>query len=459
MTFSRASFGACDAVTVDRDRLIDDARTWLEHERDDAMRRAVQSLLTSAIADSASGAWSSLEDAFGESLLFDDYRLRGPMGPGPSRVNTTTVTLAAAGLADLLRETGGTSVVIGFDGRYDSETFAHVTAQVLSGAGITASVMPRALPTPVLVFAMARLDCAAGVMITGGSERAQVNGLRVYLRESRGSQSAHHALLNARLVALTTTPSHDAITLEHGWTTLGEGIIDAYLDRAISLLEPGGQPGISIAYTPLHGVGGALFTRLMARAEFSPMTVVMEQFEPDPDLATLGSLDPTDDSASAMGLALAAATNCDLLIVHDGDAGRCRIGLPAPGGWRILSNDELGCLLGWWITAGNRRLHRHGVLAQSAGCGSALAQIAESGGLGFVEVDEDFPHLSKIPDVMFAYDTSRGYCADPVAVSDMDGLTAALLAAELTTRLAERGASPLDVLDDLRRANGTHESQ
>jgi phosphomannomutase len=157
-------------------------------------------------------------------------------------------------------------------------------------------------------------------------------------------------------------------------------------------------------------------------------------------------------------LATARDSACDLAIAHDPDADRCAAGVPTPDGWRMLSGDEVGSLLGWWIAAGNRRLSRRGVFAESIVSGTQLAAIAADARLDYEQTLTGFKWIARVPDLMFGYEEALGYCVDPNGVRDKDGLTAGLMLAEMAARLKAKGRTLLDVLDELAVRHGVHDT-
>ena len=266
---------------------LEQARAWAADDPDARMRSALLALVQRA-ENGDPAALAELADAFDGTLAFGTAGLRGRVGPGPNRMNVVVVARAAAGLARYLNERGGGAVVIGFDARHDSDLFANATAQILTGAGLSVLMLPGPLPTPVLAYAIRHLGCAAGVMVTASHNPAADNGYKVYLGD--GSQIVPPAdeEISAHIAAVAALgPVAD---LPHGdeWVTLGDEIIASYVARAASLTEPGPPLHLRIAYTAMHGVGGATFLRILEAAGFPEPVVVEEQFRPDPDFPDRG---------------------------------------------------------------------------------------------------------------------------------------------------------------------------
>ena len=442
--------------------LLDEARAWLEDDPDPRTRAELTSLIAGVEAgDAASQA--ALADAFRGPLEFGTAGLRGRLGPGPGRMNRVVVMRAAAGLAAYLQDhhDEGAAVVIGYDARRDSDTFARDTAAIMRGAGITAMVLPRPLPTPVLAFAIRHLGADAGVMVTASHNPPEDNGYKVYLGDGSQIVPPTDSQISTRIAAASRLPVRDLPTGDD-WLTLDDDIEAAYLTRAASLVDAGREHRLRIVITPMHGVGGALLESTLERAGFPVPIRVAEQFDPDPNFPTVTFPNPEEPGAMDLALATARAHGADLVIANDPDADRCAVAIPdarspdSRGGWRMLRGDEVGSLLGAWVIERGRRagVPIHGVMAESLVSGSQLRSIALAAGLEHVVTLTGFKWIGRIPGLVYGYEEALGYCVDPSAVADKDGITAALLVCELAAHLAAQGRTLQDALDDLDREHG-----
>ena len=422
------------------------AEAWLAEDPDPDTRAQLEAILDDEIP---------LADCFAQRLTFGTAGLRGALGPGPNRMNRVVVTQAAAGLAAYLTAAHphGCAVVIGYDARHKSDVFARDTAEVLTGAGISAMVFPTPCPTPVLAYAIRRLGCAAGVMVTASHNPPQDNGYKVYLGDGCQIIPPADAEIEAEIARIAQLPLAD-IPRGEEWDTLGEDITDDYIRRAASLISPKAARDISIIYTPLHGVGGDVLTRLFATVGFGPLSTVAAQFDPDPDFPTVTF--PNPEEPGALDLALAQSSGADIIIANDPDADRCALAAPdRTGTWRMLRGDELGSLLAWWITQRAQPAERR-VLAQSIVSCSLLARIAEANGYDYARTLTGFKWIGRLPGLAYGYEEALGYCVDPEAVADKDGITAALLTAEMCAHLKFHGMNVNDVLDDLALTYGLY---
>ena len=433
--------------------LLDTARAWLAEDPDPATAAELEAL----IANSESGdtdAADELADAFDGTLQFGTAGLRGRLGPGSNRMNRIVVARAAAGLAAYLNANGGTSVVIGYDARRNSDVFARDTARIMSGAGITAMVLPSALPTPVLAFAIRELGCDAGVMVTASHNPPDDNGYKVYMGDGSQIVSPADAEISACIAAVGALAS---IPQSEDFRTLDGSVLDSYVARAVSLIGDGPRE-VSAVYTAMHGVGGEVFMRAVAGAGFPAPVKVAKQFDPDGRFPTVNFPNPEEPGAMDLALADARAQGADVIIANDPDADRSAAGIRTTDDYRMLTGDEVGALLAWWIAERGRRDGKpaQGVYAQSIVSGTLLERIATDAGLGYAATLTGFKWISKVPDLRFGYEVALGYCCDPEAVTDKDGITASLLILEMAAALKAEGRGVQDVLDDLARKHGLH---
>ena len=426
--------------------LLDTARAWLAEDPDPATAAELSALIAKAEAGEADAA-AELADAFDGTLQFGTAGLRGRLGPGSNRMNRIVVARAAAGLAAYLVANGGTSVVVGYDARRNSDVFAADTARIMAGAGITAMVLPSALPTPVLAFAIRELGCDAGVMVTASHNPPDDNGYKVYLGDGSQIVPPADAEISACIAAVGPLSS---ISQSDEYRILDGAVLDSYVARAVSLLGDGPRE-VSAVYTAMHGVGGEVFMRAATGAGFPAPAKVAKQFAPDGRFPTVNFPNPEEPGAMDLALADARSLGADVIIANDPDADRSAAGIRFHGDYRMLTGDEVGALLGWWIAERGRRSGSPatGVYAQSIVSGTLLERIATDAGLGYATTLTGFKWISKVPDLRFGYEEALGYCCDPTAVKDKDGITASLLMLEMVAALKAKGRGIQDVLDDL----------
>jgi phosphomannomutase len=207
-------------------------------------------------------------------------------------------------------------------------------------------------------------------------------------------------------------------------------------------------------YTPLHGVGGALVQRAVASAGFPEGVVVAEQAAPDPDFPTVSFPNPEEPGAIDLAVGCAVQIDADLVVANDPDADRCAVATVVDGSWRMLSGDELGALLG------EEALRRgvRGTYACSIVSSSLLRAMAEAHGQPFVATLTGFKWIGRVPGLAFGYEEAIGYCVDPEAVPDKDGISALVRVLSLAAELKAVGRTLADRLDELAMRYGVYET-
>ena len=433
-------------MTEPIDLLLERARAWAAEDPDEQTSAELESVIAAAERGSA----TDLADRFAGTLEFGTAGLRGALGAGPNRMNRVVVTRAAAGLAAYLRDTGhaGGSVVIGFDARHNSDVFARDTAEVMTGAGFKALVMPRTLPTPLLAYAIRELGCAAGIMVTASHNPPQDNGYKVYLGD--GSQIVPPADIEIAERIAAVGPIAD-LPRGHAGTLVGEDIVDRYLDTVAGLAEDGPRD-LTIVYTPLHGVGGTTVAQVLETAGFDAPSIVEQQEHPDPDFPTVSFPNPEEPGAMDLAMALAADRRADLVVANDPDADRCAVAVPDAHGWRMLRGDEVGALLAHHLIARGRT----GTYANSIVSSSLLGKMAAAAGQPHEETLTGFKWIARVEGLAFGYEEALGYCCDPEHVKDKDGVSALLLVCELAAQAKAEGRGLTEILDDIAHQHGLH---
>jgi phosphomannomutase len=443
-------------VTTPTDELRAQAEAWLADDPDPASRAELTELIAGL-----PGTVGELRDRFSGPLTFGTAGLRGRLRAGPNGMNLAVVTRAATGLVNWLAAQGGTGpLVIGYDARHGSREFAEQTARIATGSGREAMVMPGVLPTPVLAYAVRALDAVAGVMVTASHNPPQDNGYKVYLGRELGGPGGDGAQIvppaDAGIeAAIRAVGDLTSVPLGDPGTLIDEKIVQGYVQSAAAILEPGGPRDLTVAYTPMHGVGGGTFAAAFAAAGFAPPAVVAEQAEPDPEFPTLAFPNPEEPGAMDLVLALAAARGADLAIANDPDADRCAVAIPGdqPGRWRPLTGNELGVLLADHLI----RRGTPGTYATTIVSSTMLKALCEARGVPYAETLTGFKWIVRgAVDLAYGYEEALGYCVAPALVRDKDGITAALLVAELAAGLEAAGSSLAGRLDELALEFGVH---
>jgi phosphomannomutase len=425
------------------------AHDWISHDPD-----------PQTAAELAALSDDELDERFAQPLTFGTAGLRGPLRGGPNGMNLAVVLRTTWAVAKVLkdRRLGGSHVIVGRDARHGSEEFALAAAEVLAAQGFPAALMFAAVPTPVVAFAVRHSGAAAAIQITASHNPPSDNGYKVYFEGGfpivpPSDQEIERAVAEA--------PYADEIPRQRVEPT-GVDLVQRYVDRAAHVRHTHGS--VRVAFTPLHGVGGEFALDAFVRAGFSDVHVVESQFAPDPDFPTVSFPNPEEPGAADALLQLAADVDAEIAIALDPDADRCAIGVPTPAGWRMLSGDETGWLLGDYILSQLEPgpVSEATLVASSVVSSRMLAAIAKEHGVQHVETLTGFKWLSRADDgrpgctLVYAYEEAIGHCVDPGAVRDKDGISAAVLACDLVAALRNQGHTVLDALDELAGRHGVH---
>jgi len=380
---------------------------------------------------------------------FGTAGLRAALGDGPGQINRAVVARAAAGLAAwLVEHERAPTVVVGYDARDQSDTFAEECVAVLAGAGVRPLVLPGPIPTPVLTFAIGHLGASAGVMVTASHNPASDNGLKIYLGDTTLVAAPVDAEIAARMTAIESV---ERLPRSDRYAPVDQSIVEAYVD-AVAGTERHPTTSLTVAYTPLHGVGAAVFLAVAERAGFTDIHVVPEQAEPDPAFPTTPYPNPEEPGVLDRVLALGRTVDADVVIAHDPDADRCAVAVRTHDGFTVLTGDEVGILLADDLLSQGVT----GTFASTLVSSDMLGALAGAHGQPWTQTLTGFKWLGKVPGLAYAYEEALGYCVNPAVSRDKDGISAALAVMLLAARLGATGRTLVDRRDELFGHYGTY---
>ncbi|GAA1594133.1 phospho-sugar mutase [Leucobacter chromiireducens] len=461
----------------DAEPLLDMALAWAEQDPD-AETREETTTLVARVRAGDEAARVELTAAFDGRLAFGTAGLRGPLGAGPLRMNRVVVSQTSAGFAEYLLDRAARgetetppSIVIGYDGRVNSDVFARDTAEIMAGAGIRVFLFPEPGPTPLTAFAVRHLGVSAGVMVTASHNPPRDNGYKVYLGDAdAGSQIVPpvDGDIAERIDRIAARPLSE-LPRSSEYTVLGPEVADAYVaDTAAALVAgfprdaagavaAGSESDLRIVYTAMHGVGSDLARRVFTAAGLPSVTVVPEQDRPDGAFPTVAFPNPEEPGALDIAFRVARTVDAELIVAHDPDADRLAIALPdatAAEGYRRLTGNELGLLLGWRAAERERvraellGTEAAGALACTIVSSPALRAVAAEYGLDYAETLSGFKWVSRVPGLIFGFEEALGYLTHPAIVRDKDGISASADAIAMVRELAAAGRTVWDLLDD-----------
>lgn len=431
------------------------SRRWLDAEPDDDMREELRAVID--------GDADELIERFTGRLQFGTAGLRGAIGGGPQRMNRLVVRQAAAGLVDHLLATmpdaASRGVIIGYDARRKSDVFALDTARVCAARGVRAMLFTEVVPTPVLAWNVTGTGAAAGVMVTASHNPPADNGYKVYLHT--GAQIVPPADTDIAACIDEVDPCSVELAAEdHPLIERLDGaLIDAYLGDVRRVRFRPELTGSRVAYTAMHGVGGATLVRAFERAGLAEPHVVAAQQQPDGTFPTVGFPNPEEPGAMDLLMALAASVDATVAIANDPDADRLGAAIPTATGWRRLGGDEIG-----WLLADHILTHTHGddrLVITTLVSSSLLGRMAAAHGVHSAETFTGFKWIGHTvleqPQhrFVFGYEQALGYLVTDRPL-DKDGITAAVLLAEVAAIAEADGVTIEQRLDAIAATHGRH---
>ncbi|WP_224751708.1 phospho-sugar mutase [Microbacterium helvum] len=358
-------------------------------------------------------------------------------------------------------------VVIGYDGRRNSDVFARDSAEIFAGAGLRAILLPRLLPTPVLAFAVRHFGAAAGVMVTASHNPPDDNGYKVYLGGAdEGSQIVPPADgdIAAHIDRVAAEGDIGTIPRSLGFETATDDVVDAYISATAAVAPaPEGAAGLTWVYTAMHGVGWQTLSRILEAAGYPEPVPVTAQLDPDGTFPTVAFPNPEEPGAMDLSFEAAREAGAELVIANDPDADRLAVAIPdeaAEGGWRRLTGNEIGLLLGWRAA---RLVAETGdtsgaSLACSLVSSPGLQTVAEHYGLAFHATLTGFKWISRAPGIAFGFEEALGYLVNPGTVRDKDGISAAVAILGMVSEARGRGATLADLLAEFDELFGAFAS-
>lgn len=476
---------------------VDAARAWIAQDPDPVTREELTALVA-RVEDGDAEAAADLDDRFSTRLAFGTAGLRGTLGAGPNRMNRVLVAQAAAGFAAYLSERAGSqtpTVVVGYDGRRNSDVFARDSVEIFAGAGLNAVLLPRLLPTPVLAFAVRHLGADAGVMVTASHNPPDDNGYKVYLGGGdEGAQivSPADAEIAAHIQRIADTGTVSTLPRSVGYANAPESVVEAYVAATAAVAPaPAGAEGLRWVYTAMHGVGWETVSSVLSAAGYPAPVLVEAQIHPDGRFPTVAFPNPEEPGAMDLAFETARAADAELVIANDPDADRLAVAIPdadAEGGWRRLTGNEIGLLLGWraaraaasgrdadTVTRGGASdgatadaAEPAAASVQDAGAPASLAcslvsspglqAVAEHYGLAFHSTLTGFKWISRAPGIVFGFEEALGYLVNPGTVRDKDGISAAVALLEMASEARGQGRTVADLLQEFRETFGAFAS-
>jgi phosphomannomutase len=447
---------------------------WLAQDPDPDTRAELEQLR-------AAGAAAELAERFAGRLEFGTAGIRGLLGAGPMRMNRVMVRQVTAGLARYLADTVDRArergVIIGYDGRRKSDVFAADAAKMLVDAGFRVWLARVPVATPIAAYAVLERGAAGGIMVTASHNPPQYNGYKVYWEngaqiiaphdEGIAAAIAAHGPAAARAAMDRPLPELSRARADGQLIDLGDDLVDRYLEQVRRLAvhpEAVAKAGLTIAYTPLHGVGGRFVEAALAAAGCSAVHTVAEQREPDGEFPTVAFPNPEEPGAMDRVLELAAQVGADLVLANDPDVDRLAVAIADRDGYAMLSGDQIGVLLADYLLSEGGDGRR--MVATTIVSSQLLRRMAGELGVDYRETLTGFKWIANAAlayqaaggRFVFGYEEALGYSVGEL-VRDKDGISAAVLFAELTAWAKQRGETIRHRLDAIYRRYGLYHTE
>ncbi len=437
---------------------LEAAHSWISGDPDPSTRAELQGVIDSGDLD-------DLTDRMNGTLEFGTAGLRGIVGAGSNRMNRAVIIHATRGVADHLLATGPGLVVVGRDARLSSPQFLEDTLAVLAAAGIPVRYFTEPVATPVVAYAARVLGARSGIIITASHNPADYNGYKVYAPNAVQIVPPNDTEIAAAIDAVgpaTDVPMHGNAFHAPGVEPVPSSVLDGYFaDLEAARAGGSADPDLTIVYTPMHGVGWRYFTEAMSRAGYRNVLPVPEQVEPDGHFPTTHFPNPEEPGALDLAIGLAERSGADIILSNDPDADRLAVALPSEAGWEKLTGNQIGCLLADYVLQRWSSSDRPMVL-ESIVSSPMLESIAKAYGAHFDQTLTGFKWIwnaaldleeAGVGVYTFGYEEALGYSVGR-AVRDKDGISAAVVFADLASACAAEGRTVLDRLEDLYRRHG-----
>lgn len=437
---------------INASELLIQVQEWIVHDPDPETRLELQNLLEQNDLD-------SLHERFSGRLTFGTAGIRGVQGGGPNRMNQLTLRRVAIGIAKYLGK--DTSVIIGYDARKNSQTYAADMANVLSHYGVHSQIFTEVVPTPLVSFAVRQQSADLGIMITASHNPATDNGCKVFLSDGAQLRSPVDTEIDER-IEMSQFPPREISAGAGEIQEIETKVWDEYCSTIANTVR-GVSGSLTIAYTPLHGVSWKTVKRIFELSGVTDVVTVQSQLHPDPNFPSTPFPNPEEAGSLDLLFEVARNSEADIAIANDPDGDRLAIGVPTTNGeWRILTGDEVGALLCNRIlestTGQNRKVVSSVVSSSLIGKIAKEAEVEHSQTLtGFKWIISE-AYRDPTKRTVFSYEEALGYAVCD-SVRDKDGISAALLFIEMAEDLARKNLTILDQINNLSLKHGLHVSR
>ncbi|MCG9972658.1 phospho-sugar mutase [Christiangramia crocea] len=452
-------------ATVNPD-ILKKAKTWLTDIFDNETKSEINRLIEENPKE--------LEESFYKNVEFGTGGMRGVMGVGTNRINKYTLGKNTQGLSDYLKKSfpdKEIKVAIAYDCRNNSQKLAKVVADVFSANGIRVFLFSELRPTPELSFAVRKLDCQCGIVLTASHNPPEYNGYKVYWED--GGQLVPPQ--DTELVDTINNLEYSAVNfnakeelIEKIDTEVDQAFAEASVENGSFDISAKARENLKVVFTSLHGTSITMVPEVLNKAGFSNVFLVEEQKKPDGNFPTVKSPNPEEPEALKMALELAEKQNADIVIGTDPDCDRLGVAVRDLDGKMILLNGNQTMLVMTWFLLEQwkkeRKIKGKEFVASTIVSTPMLKNLVEDYGVQYMEVLTGFKWIAKLikdhPELDFigGGEESFGYMVGDF-VRDKDAVTATLLACEIAAQLKAEGNSFYNKLLELYAKYGLYREE
>ncbi|MBO6494664.1 MAG: phospho-sugar mutase [Roseivirga sp.] len=435
---------------------------------DQAIQEKVDKWLNSAIDDESKAAIrnmneNELADSFYKDLEFGTGGLRGVMGAGSNRMNKYTVGMATQGLANYLKKSfpdEEIKVAIAHDSRNNSRFFAETTAAVFSANNIHVYLFEDLRPTPELSYAIRKLGCKSGVVLTASHNPKEYNGYKAYWDDGAQVIAPHDKNIIQEVQAISGVEQVKFEKNDAKIESIGREIDEAYLQEILNLtLAPEvieKQHTLKIVFSPIHGTGITLIPEVLKRKGFESVTVVEEQAIPDGNFPTVVYPNPEEKEAMSLALKKADEIHADLVMATDPDSDR--VGIAArnkQGEYEILNGNQAASILIYYLLTKwkeNGKLNGNQMIIKTIVTTDLLDKMATSFGVDCPSTLTGFKFIAALikqeegkKEFIGGGEESYGYMISDF-VRDKDAIASCAMLAEMCAWAKDQGMTVFELL-------------
>ncbi|CAL66034.1 phospho-sugar mutase [Christiangramia forsetii] len=453
-------------MATNKPEILQKAEAWLTDIFDNDTRSEVNRLIDENPKE--------LEESFYKNAEFGTGGMRGMMGVGTNRINKYTLGKNTQGLSDYLKKSfpdKEIKVAIAYDCRNNSQKLAKVVANVFSANGIKVFLFSELRPTPELSYAVKKLDCQCGIVLTASHNPPEYNGYKVYWKDGGQLVPPHDSevvnMINALEYSAINFKANEELIQEID-TEVDQDFADASVKNGSFDNSASARENLNVVFTSLHGTSITIVPEVLEKAGFTNVHIVEEQREPNGNFPTVKSPNPEEPEALKMALNLAERKNADIVIGTDPDCDRLGVAVRDLKGEMILLNGNQTMLVMTWFLLEEwkrqGRIKGNEFVASTIVSTPMLKNLTEAYGVKYMEVLTGFKWIAKLikdhPEMDFigGGEESFGYMVGDF-VRDKDAVTATLLACEIAAKMKDEGKSFYEKLLELYTEHGLYREE